>query len=168
MPTLHLVRHGVALDRGAWPGSDQSRPLTEFGWRQSLAISCVLAEQAVQLFCSSPTVRCCDTLMPAAHSRGLEVTPLSLLFESNEPQSPEEAVGLLKRIVSTCLVGGVEVAAAATHGNILLPLLTHAPGGGQQRCPKGGVWRLELSPRLDPLHVEFQGYLNPKTGEWAR
>jgi phosphohistidine phosphatase SixA len=168
VPTLHLVRHGVALDREGWSGDDRSRPLTDFGWRQSLAIAAATAEQEIQLFWTSPTVRCADTLLPAAHSRGLEVRASDLLFESNEPSGPQQAEEMLREIAATCMPAGVEVAAAATHGNILVPLLSWASGQGLLRCPKGGLWRLELSRQLAPRSVEYQGCLDPKTKGWTR
>lgn len=168
VPTLHLVRHGVALDREAWSGDDRSRPLTEFGWRQSLAIAGVLSQQEVQLFWTSPTVRCADTLLPAAHGRGLEVQPLALLFETNEPSHPQQAAELLREIAATCLPTGVGRAVAATHGNILVPLLSRAAGQSPPRCPKGGVWCLDLDSRMAPRGVEYLGSLDPRTGEWRR
>ncbi len=160
------MRHAVALDREAWSEGDQSRPLTEFGWRQSLAIAEVLADRETQVFFSSPTVRCADTLLPAAHGMGQQVQPQVLLVESNEPTSDPETAELLRQLLAACLPEGVERAAACTHGNLLIPLLSRL--GLPTRCPKGGLWRLDTDLHQRVLGVEFLGHLSPRSKEWSR
>lgn len=156
------------MDRSAWSGSDHDRPLTESGWRQALAIVAVLEDSPIVRFLASPTVRCADTLLPAAHGRGLVVEELPFLFESNEPESVAAAGRWLQELTAICLPGTTRAAAACTHGNILVPVLTWATGSAVERCPKGGVWRFDLNSRRELVAVEFAGVLNPRTGRWSR
>ncbi len=165
MQSLYLVRHAVAADQGSWSQPDASRPLTEFGWEQALALAQVLGRVRVEAFRASPTVRCRDTLVPAAHTIGLAVEDDPLLFEAAQPTGPDEARQMLRSLVESYLPAGVQIAAACSHGNVLLPLLEAASPGAGARCPKGGLWKLELDGSAVGS-VSFIGRLVPATGKW--
>ncbi len=165
MHSLYLVRHAVAADQGAWPQPDAMRPLTALGWQQALAIGELLSQAQVQTFRASPTVRCRDTLLPAAHTAGLEVEDSPRLFEQAGPASPGEALQLLQELISSYFVNGTTVAAACSHGNVLLPLLEAAATGAGTSCPKGGVWKLDVASG-EVTSVTFLGRLMPATGKW--
>ncbi len=168
MPALYLVRHGVAQDQGSWALPDEMRPLTDFGWQQAVMVGDLLARAGVTRFISSPTVRCRDTLLPGAHLVGLEVVDDRQLFETNEPRDRAASLELLKLLAATGLEGGIERAALCTHGNVLLPLLSALDGANPGRCPKGGVWRLELDrDRARVAKVEYLGRLHPDSGVWT-
>jgi len=163
--SLYLVRHAVAADQGSWSRPDALRPLTEFGWQQALALSQVLSRAHVGAFRASPTVRCQDTLVPAAHATGLAVEDDPRLFEESAPAGPEEARTMLQSLVDWHLATGVQVAAACSHGNVLLPLLEAATPGAGTRCPKGGLWKLDLGGN-GVSSVSFVGRLVPGSGKW--
>jgi len=166
--TLYLVRHGVAQDQSSWAHPDELRPLTDFGWRQAVAIGELLAQVGVGRFISSPTIRCLDTLLPTAHRVGLGVAEDQALFETNEPRDHNASLELLKGLAATCLGGEVERAAACTHGNVLLPLLAALGASNPGRCPKGGVWKLEFHPGKTRVEeVEYLGRLHPESGNWT-
>jgi len=163
--SLYLVRHAVAADQDSWSQPDASRPLTEFGWQQALALAQVLGRVRVEAFRASPTVRCQDTLVPAAHTTGLAVEDDPLLFEGAQPTGPEEAGQMLRRLIESYFTAGVQVAAACSHGNVLLPLLEAASPGAGARCPKGGLWKLEIDGSA-LRSVSFVGRLVPATSKW--
>ena len=159
---VYLVRHALAGERGSWAGPDALRPLTATGWRQATALLEVLLPAGVRRFVSSPSTRCRDTLIPAAHAAGLEVEDDPLLFEDQEPQGPKEARDRLAKLLGT----GPGPVAACTHGNLMLAFVA-AAGGKSPRCPKGGVWRLELNGGggdwASPLYL---GRLDPQQLSW--
>ncbi|MHB8322895.1 MAG: SixA phosphatase family protein [Candidatus Dormibacteria bacterium] len=165
MHSLYLVRHAVAADQEAWPQPDEMRPLTALGWQQALAIAQVLNGAQVQTFKASPTVRCRDTLLPAAHTIGLEVEDAPTLFEQAGPTSPGDALQMMQGMIASYFVDGTTVAAACSHGNVLVPLLEAAATGAGARCPKGGVWKLDLASG-EVTSVTFLGRLMPATGKW--
>jgi phosphohistidine phosphatase SixA len=159
---IYLVRHAVAGERGAFAGPDPLRPLTATGWRQALAVADVLVPAGVRRYLSSPTVRCRDTLIPAAHAAALEVEDEPLLFEDQEPSGPREARERLLQLLGK----GPGPVTICTHGNLMLAFV-EAAGGRAARCPKGGVWRLEVDQGGDgwasPLYL---GRLDPQQLTW--
>ena len=165
MHSLYLVRHAVAADQGSWAQPDEVRPLTEFGWQQALAIAQLLNLAQAQVFKSSPTVRCRDTLVPAAHTAGLVVEDAPDLFEQAAPSSSDAARQMLRGLIDSYFADGTRVAAACSHGNVLLPLLEATASGAGARCPKGGVWKLDVD-RGGVTSVSFLGRLVPATGKW--
>lgn len=70
---LLLVRHGKAVGRGAWKGSDASRPLTERGVAQAANLVDTLTAWAPKRIVSSPAVRCVTTVAPLAAATGVEI-----------------------------------------------------------------------------------------------
>lgn len=67
---LIVLRHGKALARGAWKGTDSSRPLVERGVKQAAALVGMLAAWAPRKLVSSPAVRCVTTVAPLAAASG--------------------------------------------------------------------------------------------------
>lgn len=133
-----LVRHAVALARNLWAGDDAARPLNERGRRQADALVEQLAPFAITRFLSSPTVRCVDTVAPAAAVRGLEVAEAEELAEGDGPL----AVALVRSLLDE--EGDVVL---CTHGDVIGEVLTAlekegARLGGEDRCQKGSTWVL--------------------------
>ncbi len=159
---IYLVRHAVAGERGAFAGPDPLRPLTVTGWRQALAVVDVLVPVGVRRYLSSPSVRCRDTLIPAAHAAALEIEDEPGLFEDQEPSGPKEARERLVQLLGK----GPGPLAICTHGNLMLAFV-EAAGGRSPRCPKGGVWRLEVdgdgAEWASPLYL---GRLDPQQLSW--
>lgn len=141
MPVL-VVRHAVALPRSAWAGEDSARPLNERGRRQADGLVEVLSGFPVTRFVSSPTVRCVDTLAPAAAALGLAVGESEALAEGGGEQAAALVHSLLGHPGHTVL---------CTHGDVIAGLLAHLDGNGAQlgddRSQKGSVWVLERDAR---------------------
>jgi 8-oxo-dGTP diphosphatase len=75
--TLDIFIHLEAVDRNAWEGPGDERPLTDLGKRQSEAMArLLLADGPVQALLSSPARRCRETLAPLAATTGLPVEVL--------------------------------------------------------------------------------------------
>ena len=68
-----VLRHGKAQPRGAWKGTDASRPLTERGVKQAAALVGMLRAWAPRKLVSSPAVRCITTVAPLAAASTLSV-----------------------------------------------------------------------------------------------
>jgi 8-oxo-dGTP pyrophosphatase MutT (NUDIX family) len=69
-----VVRHGKAVPRERWDGSDASRPLQQRGIAQSTSIAPGIAAFRPGELVSSSAVRCVSTLSETARLTGLEVT----------------------------------------------------------------------------------------------
>ena len=87
MPQLYLVRHAKAGERRLWNGDDIDRPLSKKGWKQAELVSKRLAALDPVLLCSSPYVRCAQTLEPLATRLGTTVETDQRLGE-DEPVEP--------------------------------------------------------------------------------
>lgn len=144
MRSLYLLRHGVAEEREGWPGSDLLRPLNQVGWRQAVGLADLLADAGVEAHFSSPAVRCRDTLAPWAHAQGLLVQDDSRLLEGGPNLDRETAEVEFRRLLAVYFGGGAQRVAACSHGDLLPPFLAAAGATPGSRCPKGGVWRLDL------------------------
>lgn len=115
-----------------------ARPLNERGRRQADALVDQLAGFAVTRFVSSPTVRCVDTLAPAAAARKLVVEEESDLAEGRGPA----AAGLVRSLVDDD--GHVVL---CSHGDVIADVLASldkegARLGSEDRCQKGSTWVL--------------------------
>jgi len=105
---LHVVRHAQAGERRGFQGSDELRPLSAAGRRQSEAIAEVLAAETGPLL-SSPALRCLETLAPLSRRRRRAIVPLGMLAEGSDPLG---AYGVL----TGCAAGQGVV--ACTHGDV--------------------------------------------------
>lgn len=70
---LVLVRHGKAVGRSGWKGSDASRPLTERGVSQAAALVDTITAWSPRRIVSSPAVRCVTTVAPLGAATGIQV-----------------------------------------------------------------------------------------------
>jgi phosphohistidine phosphatase SixA len=79
---VYLVRHATAGHRASWEGDDDRlRPLDDRGRRQAEGLVELLGRREFERIVSSPAVRCVDTVVPLADSRGLTVEPSEALAE---------------------------------------------------------------------------------------
>jgi phosphohistidine phosphatase SixA len=147
--SLYLVRHAVARDRDSWSQPDRLRPLNEIGWRQAVVLAELLADAGIEVHYSSPALRCRDTLLPLAHGAGLQVLDDTRLLEGGLAQDQGSADAALKGLIRAYFAAGARRAAACSHGDLLPPLLEAAGAAPGSRCPKGGVWRLDLTDEKD-------------------
>jgi phosphohistidine phosphatase SixA len=146
--SLYLVRHAVARERDGWQKPDQLRPLNQAGWRQAVVLADLLADAGIDRHWSSPATRCRDTLQPLAHATGLDVEDDARLFEGALGSDPSAAGAALRNLMKAYFGEGTRRVAACSHGDLLPPLL-EAAGASVSRCPKGGVWRLDLPDDKD-------------------
>jgi 8-oxo-(d)GTP phosphatase len=84
-PPLLVLRHASAGHSEAWAGDDADRPLDERGRRQAEELIDQLAPYAIKRIVSSPFVRCVETVVPLARTRGLEVETSDDLAEGANP-----------------------------------------------------------------------------------
>lgn len=79
--TILVVRHGKAMLRKHWSGTDAKRPVSARGRRQSKRLVPMLAAYGVDEVLSSSSTRCMQTLQPTADALGLPIGGVSLLSE---------------------------------------------------------------------------------------
>lgn len=107
-----LVRHGSAGGRERWTGDDRLRPLDERGLKQARGLVSPLVELGVDRVCSSPYLRCVQTVEPLARELGVELEERDELAEG----APVEAVrALLDELSGT--------PALCTHGDVVEAVL---------------------------------------------
>ncbi|MEL4358581.1 MULTISPECIES: NUDIX hydrolase [unclassified Luteococcus] len=79
--TILLVRHGKAMLRKHWTGTDAKRPLASRGRRQARRICALMGAYGTSDLISSTSTRCLQTLTPYAERNRLAITGVSLLSE---------------------------------------------------------------------------------------
>lgn len=147
MSQLYLVRHAKAGERRLWKGDDIDRPLSKKGWKQSEALADRLAKLDPQLLCSSPYVRCVQTLEPLAERLGSTVHVDARLTE-------DEPVGPVLEMIAELPGGSV----MCSHGDVI-PATIRAivKRGATLRTPadwrKASVWVLRRNKRGQIVHA---------------
>lgn len=115
---LLLVRHGKAMARKFWSGSDQKRQLSGRGREQAEALVGLLAAFGVGRLVSSSSTRCTATLKPYAKHAGLKVEGLELLTEEYGDDHPDE----VSEFMSGLRAGLVTPTAVCGHRPVLPPM----------------------------------------------
>ena len=137
-----LVRHAHAGNKRLWPAPDDERPLSPRGQAEALGVATLLTEVGVTRLLSSPSLRCLQTLEPAAMRLGVPVEPCEALTADAAGED------LLRLLAS----GQREGTALCTHGETLKTLsAAWAPtwrwrGGAPPDLagtPKAGCWVVE-------------------------
>jgi len=74
---IFLIRHGHALKRSEWTDADLLRPLSTRGERQASGIQAMLRKVPLRRICSSPALRCRETVERLAtdHLLPVELDP---------------------------------------------------------------------------------------------
>ncbi len=93
---LVVARHGRARRRSAWPGDEDTRPLTGQGQAQARALVGVLAAFGVAEVVTSPWSRCLDTVAPYARATGLAAQPVDALTEKAYQADRAATVGAVR------------------------------------------------------------------------
>jgi len=137
---LYLVRHAKAGSRHDFQGDDRLRPLSPPGRRQAEALGKQLVEAGVQHFISSPSLRCIQTLRPAATAVGAKIDTDERLFEGRS------FVGVIDLMTEL-----PDATALCSHGDVIpetIEALVHR--GCEVVSPpdwrKGSVWVLDRGP----------------------
>lgn len=141
--TIYLVRHGKAGSRHDWKGPDDQRPLSKRGWRQAEGLVELLVARGVVSVCSSPSLRCVQTVRPLAETLGSTVEERSQLAEGT---TKADIAGFIDQLVSARSSG--DPVAVCTHGDvipIILDIVASERGlvlPDDYPCAKGSVWEL--------------------------
>jgi phosphohistidine phosphatase SixA len=136
-----LVRHAVAGKRRKWDGDDRLRPLDQQGRKQAETLADALDAYAVERICSSPYVRCRETVEPLGRRLGIAIEDRNELAEGAGKGS---ALALAEEI-------GSITAVLCTHGDVVVDLLG-------EESEKGSTWVLEI---MDG-RVSRREYLPPR------
>ncbi|MGA2873664.1 MAG: phosphoglycerate mutase family protein [Candidatus Dormibacteria bacterium] len=165
MRSLYLVRHAIAQERDGWSRPDWLRPLNEMGWRQAAVLADLLADAGISAHYSSPAIRCHDTLLPLAHGQALSVEDDSRLLEGGPVMDRTSAEGELSGLFRVYFGRGARRVAVCCHGDFIPPVLEAAGAAPGSRCPKGGVWRLDLPDDKDRVtQAVYLGRADPGGG----
>lgn len=101
------VRHGKAVDPGAWDGPDSTRPLMHRGTDQAAGIAKGIAAFAPERIISSTAARCLATVAPLSELTGIPVKSTDAIsqdaYESGASGVPEVVAKRLKRKVGAVL-----------------------------------------------------------------
>ncbi len=142
-----LVRHAHAGVRGAWPGDDLQRELSDLGRAQADALAELWADSSVGAVHSSRATRCTETVRPLAACLDLDVTETPQLLEG---AAPGEALAWLE---SLDLEADRDTVVACSHGDVIGGIVRRLEGRGTDlgtslQWPKGSTWELEVDEGL--------------------
>ncbi|WP_420174203.1 NUDIX hydrolase [Luteococcus sp. OSA5] len=144
--TLLIVRHGKAMLRKHWTGSDARRPLSGRGRRQALRIRALLAAFGTREVVSSTSTRCMQTLIPFARENDLPVVGIALLSEEeaegNGPQVQQLMTAMRRR--------------TAAEGNVVA-VCGHRPVLPDMREGAGVVDKPMLVAEVLVIHLDDEG-----------
>lgn len=144
--TLLIVRHGKAMLRKHWTGSDARRPLSGRGRRQALRIRALLAAFGTREVVSSTSTRCMQTLIPFAREHDLPVVGIALLSEEeaegNGPQVQQLMTAMRRR--------------TAAEGNVVA-VCGHRPVLPDMREGAGVVDKPMLVAEVLVIHLDEEG-----------
>ncbi|WP_022894097.1 NUDIX hydrolase [Agromyces subbeticus] len=111
---IALVRHGKAVGRSAWKGTDATRPLTERGVEQAAGLVSTLAAWAPKRIVSSPAVRCVTTVTPLAAASGIKIKREAGISQDAWESGDDE----VRRVVGKRVRSG-KSAIICSHGPVL-------------------------------------------------
>jgi 8-oxo-(d)GTP phosphatase len=138
--TILLIRHATAGKRERWQRDDRLRPLDDRGLEQAAKLTAALEPYGIERICSSPYIRCRQTVEPLAEKLGLDIQERDELAEG---AGREAALALARELSESTSV-------LCTHGDIVLALL-------DEESKKGSTWVLE---RADDELIRIE-YLPP-------
>jgi 8-oxo-dGTP diphosphatase len=136
--TIYLIRHGRAGSRKKWVERDELRPLDDKGVAQANGVAVALAGAGITHLCSSPFLRCTQTLEPLGDKVRQPVQTHPALAEG----APETlSLALLRAHAG-------DTVAFCTHGDVIPNVLHALAGQGMevdlaQDTRKGAWWGIE-------------------------
>lgn len=98
---LVIARHGKALSRSNWHGTETDRPLTPAGHGQSVALIPVLAAFGVRAAVTSQWKRCAETIAPYAHAAGITPMNSEYLTEVDHERSPSRVAAVVRELLES-------------------------------------------------------------------
>ena len=150
-PTLLLVRHASAGERGDVDGPDDLRALDRRGRAQADRLAQVLTAFAPTEVLAAPPLRCRQTAAPLAEALGLPLGRVPELGEDGFGDDPQAALDLVADWLRPRAEPGVTVVCSQGGAipSILMALGVHHPGAAGAvwpPCAKGSVWTLGGTP----------------------
>ncbi|GAB2463636.1 NUDIX hydrolase [Promicromonospora xylanilytica] len=143
---LVIARHGRAVPRTAWHGSERDRPLTPLGHGQAAALVPVLAAYGVEHVISSRWERCATTIDPYVRASGLRPSYSEYLTEAQHERSPSRVAATVRDLLEET----TESSVICTHRPVLPTVLDvlgqHASGAVADALPT-------IDPFLEPGEV---------------
>lgn len=151
---LYFLRHGQAVDRGAWLGLDADRPLTDEGTRIVGEVGKSMARLGMALgqVVSSNYLRAQQTAQIVGRKLGLEV-------RIDPRLAPGFDIARLTRLLDER--GGEEDLLLVGHEPDFSETISALVGGGRLRCKKAGLVRIDLDAGR-PREAEIAWILPPK------
>ncbi|GGH43472.1 NUDIX hydrolase [Microbacterium album] len=113
------LRHGKAVPRDEWDGSDASRPLLPRGKEQAKAIVGALRAFGVRRIVSSSAVRCVKTVTPLAKALGRRIDETDLISQD----AWEDGSADVRAVVGRRVRAG-KPAVLCSHGPVLPEILS--------------------------------------------
>lgn len=98
--TVILLRHGKAVSRNKWTGSEESRPLSRLGGVQAVDLVPLLSAFGANHLSSSPWRRCQQTVGPYSSISRVVPQELEFLSESGFRADPDASYALVKDLMS--------------------------------------------------------------------
>lgn len=138
--TLVIARHGRAVPRTSWHGSERDRPLTPVGHGQASALIPVLAAYGVEHVVSSRWERCATTIDPYVRAAGLRPSYSEYLTEAQHERSPSRVAATVRNLLEEA----TESSVICTHRPVL-PTVLDALGQNASDAVAGGL------PSQDPF-----------------
>lgn len=117
--TLVIARHGRAVPRTSWHGSERDRPLTPLGHGQAAALVPVLAAYGVEQVISSRWERCATTIDPYVRAAGLRPSYSEYLSEAQHERSPSRVAATVRDLLEET----TESSVICTHRPVLPTVL---------------------------------------------
>ena len=122
-----IARHGRAVPRSGWHGSERNRPLTPIGHGHAAALVPVLAAYGVEQAVSSRWERCATTIDPYVRAAGIRPTFSEYLTEAQHERSPSRVAATVREL----LTESTESTVLCTHRPVMPTLMDvlaqHAP-----------------------------------------
>ena len=139
-PKVFVIRHAEAGNRRTWTGDDRTRPLSEEGRLQGLAIAERYADQGLERIVSSPYARCVQTVEALSAATGIEIEHHEALAEGADPR---ETARLINELLASR-------AAICSHGDVITDTLSRLAKRGLDvsqpfELKKGSTWKLTTS-----------------------
>ena len=96
---LVIARHGKAVPRTVWHGSERDRPLTPIGHAQAAALVPVLGAYGIETAISSRWERCATTIDPYVRAAGLRPAFSEYLTEAQHERSPSRVAATIRYLL---------------------------------------------------------------------
>jgi len=113
------LRHGKAVAREEWDGTDATRPLSSRGRSQANSIVGPLLAFGTRKIVSSPAVRCVKTVQPLSAALGRKIDKTELISQDAWEEGRSDARTIIGERVRTR-----KPAVLCTHGPVLPEILT--------------------------------------------